>query len=100
MRLTSAQIDTIKSTAQQIAGAEASVWLFGSRLDDRRRGGDVDLLLQSEPEPGLLQRAQIKNQLEQALALPVDVVTMSYSHSTPFARMAKLQGQCLLQGKE
>ena len=99
MRLTPAQIDTLKSTACSIAGAEASVWLFGSRLDENRRGGDVDLLIQADPEPGLLQRAQLKNQLEQTLELPVDVVTMSYTHSTPFARMAKLQGQCLLQGK-
>ena len=96
MRLTPAQIDTIKTTARSIAGADASVWLFGSRLDENRCGGDVDLLIQADPEPGLLQRAQLKNQLLQTLELPVDVVIMSYTHSTPFARMAKLQGQCLL----
>ena len=32
--------------AAQIAGKDARVWLFGSRLHDQERGGDVDLLLE------------------------------------------------------
>lgn len=27
---------------------EAQIWLFGSRADDRRRGGDIDLAIFSE----------------------------------------------------
>jgi hypothetical protein len=38
MRLTPAQIATIKSTAQAVLGGDAQVWLYGSRLDDQRKG--------------------------------------------------------------
>jgi hypothetical protein len=43
MRLTPAQIDTIKSTAQALLGEDVQVTLFGSRVDDSAKGGDVGL---------------------------------------------------------
>jgi hypothetical protein len=42
MRLTSAQITTIESTAKALLGEGAKVWLYGSRLDDQAAGGDID----------------------------------------------------------
>ena len=57
MRLTPEQIDTIRATARETFGPEARVWLFGSRVDDQARGGDIDLMLESsEPinNPALL----------------------------------------------
>ena len=50
MRLTVQQTRTIKQLAMQIAGEQARVRVFGSRLDDRARGGDLDLMLEL-PEP-------------------------------------------------
>lgn len=47
MRLTPHQIQTIKRTTAEIFGPEARVWLFGSRVDDTRRGGDVDLMIET-----------------------------------------------------
>jgi predicted nucleotidyltransferase len=46
MRLTPEQIDAIRLYTHQTAGDQASVRLFGSRLDDHAAGGDVDLLLE------------------------------------------------------
>lgn len=93
MRLTPQQLDCVLATAREVAGERVKVWLFGSRLDDGKRGGDVDLLVQSTPVVGLLDRARLKNRLEQRLGLPVDVVTSSEQgpHS-PFAQMALAQG--------
>lgn len=48
MRLTPAQILTIRQTTLEIAGSTARIRLFGSRLDDNARGGDIDLLLESD----------------------------------------------------
>lgn len=46
MRLTAQQTRAIVEMAHQLAGDEASVRVFGSRLDDHTRGGDLDLLLE------------------------------------------------------
>jgi uncharacterized protein len=43
MRLTPEYVRAIKSAATEVFGANAVVRLFGSRVDDRLRGGDIDL---------------------------------------------------------
>lgn len=43
MRLTDGEVAAIRSSAQEVFGPGAVVRLFGSRLDDSRRGGDIDL---------------------------------------------------------
>lgn len=45
MRLTEAEIQAIRQIARDLAGADATVRVFGSRLDDSARGGDLDLLI-------------------------------------------------------
>jgi predicted nucleotidyltransferase len=93
MRLSPDQILIIQSAVQDVAGAEAAAWVYGSRLDETRRGGDVDLLVRSSPQIGLLQRARLKNRLEAQLGLPVDVVAApSEGALSPFVRIALAQG--------
>ena len=45
MRLTSPQVAAIKEAAAEVFGDQTQVWLFGSRVDDAKRGGDIDLLV-------------------------------------------------------
>ena len=45
MRLTNQQIQLIRDIVRQVAGDACRVRIFGSRLDDVKRGGDVDVLL-------------------------------------------------------
>lgn len=45
MRLSEAQVEAVRRVVRQVAGEEATATLFGSRLDDAARGGDVDLLV-------------------------------------------------------
>lgn len=48
MRLTCEQINSIKSTAHAVLGDQVRVTLFGSRVDDAKKGGDIDLLFETD----------------------------------------------------
>ncbi len=45
MRISQTQHEEIKKITAAIAGEDAVVTLFGSRVDDSQRGGDLDLLI-------------------------------------------------------
>lgn len=48
MRLTENQRQSIKSAVTSVVGEGTRIWLFGSRVDDSKRGGDIDLLIETE----------------------------------------------------
>lgn len=52
MRLTERQCAIIRATVAETFGAGTSVWLFGSRVDDNKRGGDIDLLIETDQVDG------------------------------------------------
>jgi len=47
MRLKSWEVEAIRDEIRSLDGA-AEVYLFGSRVDDKARGGDIDLLVVSQ----------------------------------------------------
>ena len=49
MRLTADQQAAIRSAATEVFGTGVMVWLFGSRVDDGKKGGDIDLLIRPGP---------------------------------------------------
>ncbi len=44
MRLSPTQIEVLKNTLSSISST-AKLYLFGSRVDDNKKGGDIDLLV-------------------------------------------------------
>lgn len=48
MRLTPHEIDAIKAAAREAFGDTAVVRLFGSRVRDELRGGDIDLHVETD----------------------------------------------------
>lgn len=74
MRLTSDQIDSVLSTVRSAISGGPTVRVYGSRLDDSARGGDLDLIVESDDEHGLMERAGLKLAIEDSLQLPVDVM--------------------------
>jgi predicted nucleotidyltransferase len=49
MRLSPNQIQAISDAAKSTFGQDSAVWLFGSRVDDTKKGGDIDLLVRPDP---------------------------------------------------
>ncbi|ODU99423.1 MAG: hypothetical protein ABT20_16980 [Rubrivivax sp. SCN 70-15] len=69
MRLSPEQSRAIVAATAELAGADARVRLFGSRLRDELRGGDIDLLIEC-PRPVVCPvwlAAQITARLQRAL---------------------------------
>lgn len=91
MRLTSAQIDTIKSTAQAVLGEGVQITLFGSRLHDDQKGGDVDLYAEVV-RPELMKKIRCKVSLQEQLDMPVDLIVKPFNDQSPIALIAKQEG--------
>lgn len=90
MRLTPAHRQIILDIVHQQVGGYARAYLFGSRLNDQARGGDLDLFIETPTAMSLLERARLKLSLETQLGLPVDVVVRDLtSEPTPFQQIAR-----------
>ncbi len=67
MRLTPLQRKKIKSAINRVLDVPCQVWLFGSRVDNNKRGGDIDLLV--EAETVFSNRAEVLCRLHGALVM-------------------------------
>lgn len=79
MRLSTHARQVIRDTVRQIFGPDARAVLFGSRVDDRARGGDIDLLV--ECAGPVAERARKELQLVARLQIrlgdqPIDVLVL------------------------
>ena len=58
MRLSALQRQVLTQTARDCFDPDVRVLLFGSRMDDTRKGGDIDLLIETQlQDPGQIARA-------------------------------------------
>ncbi len=65
MRISQNEIDTINKLARKYFGNDTKVSLFGSRADDSKKGGDIDLYIQSKNKKKLTveNKVQFKTEL-------------------------------------
>jgi predicted nucleotidyltransferase len=96
MRLTAEQVDIIRQTAHQRFGDGTRVWLFGSRVDDSARGGDIDLLVEITAQPDNAFRESIALETDLQLALGDQKIDILLHHpgnsETPIHRIARNSG--------
>ena len=55
MRLTQKEINSIKSTFEDVFN-EGTIYLFGSRVDDSKKGGDIDLYISTKTKDDLVKK--------------------------------------------
>jgi predicted nucleotidyltransferase len=60
MRLNKNEISEIKAVTHSVFGVNSLVTLFGSRIDDCKRGGDIDLLIKCNKTISRVELYQLK----------------------------------------
>jgi len=55
MRLSNYEIQMIRESFKNVFGV-GKIYLFGSRVDDEQKGGDIDLYIQTTPENTTLEK--------------------------------------------
>jgi len=74
MRLAVYEKEIILNILKEVFG-DVQVLLFGSRLDDTKKGGDIDLFILPEESSNLFEKKIVSlAKLERALHKPVDIV--------------------------
>jgi predicted nucleotidyltransferase len=99
MRLSPEHIQNIKSTAHAVLGEGVRIVLFGSRVDDQAKGGDVEWLIevpQPLAEPALMS-ARIASRISRAMnGRKVDVLFKAPNlQEQPIHQIAARQGVVL-----
>lgn len=94
MRLSPDQSHAIVKATRAVAGEQAQVRLFGSRLDDSARGGDIDIVVEL-PQPvqrPSLPAAQVTASIQRALGdRKVDVLIIDpTTELQPTARLCRV----------
>ena len=88
MRINTAQRQSILQATRRSFGLDAKVWLFGSRVDDARRGGDLDLYVETTRSYPLSTELLCKISIEESLDLHVDLVVNDHRSSKPIFKIA------------
>ncbi len=64
MRLTDIEKTIIKAEAKNIFGPGTRIFLFGSRVDDSLKGGDIDLYIETEKHALLQDKISLLSHLK------------------------------------
>ena len=95
MRLTSFEIDAIKQSAHEVFGPLAEVFLFGSRVDDTKKGGDIDLYIKSPVGTDLAHKVKFLITVEEKIGEQKIDVVFAFDQSRPIEQQAILNGVLL-----
>jgi predicted nucleotidyltransferase len=82
MRLSQQTQQIIRDTVREVFGVEANVKLFGSRINDDARGGDIDLLVELPSITAEIERKTMQLTARLQLRIgdqPIDVLVLDPS---------------------
>ncbi|UZR28754.1 nucleotidyltransferase domain-containing protein [Methylococcus mesophilus] len=98
--MTQHQIDTVRRLVHSHFGEDADVWLFGSRVDDSKKGGDYDFLIETslkQPDAIIEQKIALIAELQSAVPFEdeeIDLIVKrrNSSFDIPIYSIAKKDG--------
>lgn len=90
MRLTQEERTAIREAVQKILPS-GKAYLFGSRVDDDKRGGDIDLLILADGAVPRTTRWDLIHELEDRLGeQKIDIVCENKNRPSSFGQLAML----------
>jgi predicted nucleotidyltransferase len=94
MRLSQENITLIKNSVKEIFDENSKVFLFGSRTDDQKKGGDIDLYIETQIKNDLLQKKlKLINTLHKILGeQKIDIVINNFTSDKYIYEVAKHEG--------
>ncbi len=93
MRLTTEQINIIKTHTKEIFGMHTKTYLFGSRTNDELKGGDIDLYIIPEHKNTLLEnRLKLAAILQQQLGEQKIDIIIATDPNRPIEQQALATG--------
>lgn len=95
MRLTAFEINAIKQSAQEVFGSTVEVFLFGSRVDDTKKGGDIDLYINTQQGNDLNHKIKFLLLLEQKIGEQKIDVVLAMDKNRPIEQQAISTGVLL-----
>lgn len=100
MRVTADQLTIVKILSSSYFGEDAKLWLFGSRVDDKKKGGDYDFLIETSltnPDEIISRKIDMITQLQSSEPFEdekVDIIVkrQQSSFDMPIYHIAKYEG--------
>lgn len=95
IRITAYEQKMIKSLVKKHFGGDADVYVFGSRVDENKKGGDIDLYITAEMPPPEIVRSKISLlvDLEKTIGeQKIDIVVNNHSKQKSIFEIAENQG--------
>jgi predicted nucleotidyltransferase len=95
MRITQQQIESLINSTHRCFGDNAIIWLFGSRVDDHKKGGDVDLYIETDMDQGIVEaKLKMQGQIWTAFGdQKIDILVHSrIREPSPMHKIAKSTG--------
>ncbi|MCX7100560.1 MAG: nucleotidyltransferase domain-containing protein [Methylobacter sp.] len=95
MRLTAYEVNAIKESAQEAFGPAVEVFLFGSRVDDEKKGGDIDLYIKAKTGNDIYHKIKFLVKLEQKIGEQKIDVILAVDKNRPIEQQAIKTGVLL-----
>lgn len=95
MRITAVEQEFIQSSVKKYFGREAEVYIFGSRADNDKKGGDIDLYITTDMPTAAIIRKKIELlvDLEKGLGEQrIDVLINNHTKQKPIYEIAEKEG--------